>query len=123
MAYEDAASLKLFGSRFCRTTSIRFESGGVSSEAELRTQLGKGHRVAEATEGIGFSNAPRAAIARCLRTTPFDMLFLSLSFFVIVAAMLLVSLFVPFRCSATGGADGLLLAQGFSPLQLDEVVG
>lgn len=115
LRYEDASSRKLFGSRFGSTTSIRFESKQVKDEADLRTQIEAALLTTKQQKGLVFQPLREQQLKSASGTTPFDMLFLSLSFFVIVAALLLVSLLFRLGIQQRTSQIGLLLAQGFSP--------
>ncbi len=118
LRYEDASSLKLFGSRFGRTTSLRFEAATVTSEADLRAKIEEALLATKQIKGLAFIPFRQQQLQAASGTTPFDMLFLSLSFFVIVAALLLVSLLFRLGVQQRVGQIGLLLAQGFSPAQI-----
>lgn len=115
LRYEDAASLKLFGSRFGNTTSLRFEASTVASEDDLRNKINAALQSTKLSKGLAFTPFREQQLQAASGTTPFDMLFLSLSFFVIVAALLLVSLLFRLGVQQRMGQIGLLLAQGFSP--------
>ena len=110
----DERARELFGSRFGSQTSIRFD--GLSDQ--LRESQGA-EIVAIAREKLGDLGWRELALrAQQLQassgTTPFDALFLSLSFFVIAAALILVALL--FRLTIEKRADhwGLLLACGWT---------
>ncbi len=115
LRYEDASSLKLFGSRFGRTTSIRFEGQDVKDAGNLRAQIENALLGTKQQKGLVFQPFREQQLKSASGTTPFDMLFLSLSFFVIVAALLLVSLLFRLGLQQRTGQIGLLLAQGYSP--------
>jgi len=115
LRYEDASSLKLFGSRFGSTTSMRFTSQNVKDVAELRAQIENALLATKQQKGLVFQPFREQQLKSASGTTPFDMLFLSLSFFVIVAALLLVSLLFRLGVQQRTGQIGLLLAQGYSP--------
>jgi ABC-type antimicrobial peptide transport system permease subunit len=115
LRYEDASSRKLFGSRFGSTTSIRFESPQVKDVAERRAQIEQALLTTKQQKGLAFQPFREQQLKSASGTTPFDMLFLSLSFFVIVAALLLVSLLFRLGIQQRASQIGLLLAQGFSP--------
>ncbi len=103
-----------FGSRFGKASSIRFDNLKADDANAIekkitdiaRTKLPK----------LGWREIPlrRQQLLASSGTTPFDALFLSLSFFVIVAALLLVALL--FRLAIEQRADhwGLLLASGWT---------
>ncbi len=115
LRYEDASSLKLFGSRFGSTTSMRFESQDVKALNALRAEIESALLVTKQQKGFVFQPFREQQLKSASGTTPFDMLFLSLSFFVIVAALLLVSLLFRLGVQQRTGQIGLLLAQGYSP--------
>ncbi len=115
LRYDDASSLELFGSRFGSTTSLRFDSQQVSDEAELRAQIENALLNTKQLKGLIFQPIRAQQLKSASGTTPFDMLFLSLSFFVIVAALLLVSLLFRLGVQQRTSQIGLLLAQGFAP--------
>jgi putative ABC transport system permease protein len=106
--------LERFGSRFGEISSIRFDGLDAAGSYEIETRLLQVARQEMAS--LGWYEVPiklqqlRAASG----TTPFDALFMSLSFFVIVAGLLLVALL--FRLSIEQRADhwGLLLASGWT---------
>jgi putative ABC transport system permease protein len=115
LRYEDASSPKLFGSRFGSTTSMRFESEGVKDAADLRAKIASALLVTKQQKGLVFQPIREQQLKAASGTTPFDMLFLSLSFFVIVAALLLVSLLFRLGVQQRTEQIGLLLAQGYAP--------
>ena len=108
-----AAGRKLWGSRFGDTTSLRIAArDGLTVEQLERDFL---DQLAERGETLGFDFIPvkRRQLEASKGTTPFDGLFLGLSFFIIAAALLLVALL--FRLGIEQRADevGILLAVGF----------
>jgi ABC-type lipoprotein release transport system permease subunit len=114
----DERARELFGSRFGSQTSIRFD--GLN---EL-TRDSKGHELLEIARdklsALGWRELPlrEQQLRAASGTTPFDALFLSLSFFVIAAALILVALL--FRLTIEKRADhwGLLLASGWTRSKL-----
>lgn len=115
LRYSDASSLKLFGSRFGNTTSMRFETARVQDAETLRSQIEEALLTTKPQQGFVFQPFREQQLKSASGTTPFDMLFLSLSFFVIVAALLLVSLLFRLGVQQRTSQIGLLLAQGYSP--------
>ena len=105
---------ELFGSRFGSQTGLRFEGLGAAERDR------KGEEILEAARQelprLGWRELPLRAqqIQASSGTTPFDALFLSLSFFVIAAALILVALL--FRLTIERRADqwGLLMASGWT---------
>ena len=106
--------VSLFGSRFGNVTGIRYEKADASSRDQVAGEL---LDVVKSDWGsIGWRNIPlrEQQLQRSSGTTPFDALFLSLSFFLIAAGLLLVVLL--FRLSIEKRADhwGLLVATGWT---------
>ena len=107
-----ATAERLWGSRFGRVTSFRIPSTQDTTEESLKQAFLD--EVASSGESLGLSFIPvkRQQLAASAGTTPFDGLFLGLSFFIIAAALLLVLLL--FRLGVEQRADevGTLLAVG-----------
>jgi len=123
LSYYAAASSELFGSRFGQTTSIRFPisnpaTGKVIDEAQLREEIAGALWGLRTEKGFRFESVRNHLLKAAAGTTPFDMLFLSLSFFVIVAALMLVALLFKLGISQRTGQLGILAAQGFSPARI-----
>lgn len=110
----EALAKKHFGSRFGSQTSIRLE--GVSGEERNAIEAQVLRDAKSNLEALGWRDVPlrQQQLQASSGTTPFDALFLSLSFFVIAAALLLVALL--FRLTIEKRADhwGLLLASGWT---------
>ncbi len=106
--------IKHFGSRFGKASSIRFEDLKSDDAGEIEKQITKIARTK--MSDLGWREIPlrQQQLQASSGTTPFDALFLSLSFFVIVAALLLVALL--FRLAIEQRADhwGLLMASGWT---------
>jgi putative ABC transport system permease protein len=106
--------VRLFGSRFGNVTSIRYSN--LSESQTLSLEKSVTEVVRRELPSLGWRSIPlRSQQTRASSgTTPFDALFLSLSFFVILAALLLVALL--FRLAIEQRADhwGLLLASGWT---------
>ena len=106
--------IKHFGSRFGKASSIRFDDLKPDDAGELEKQITKIARTK--MSDLGWREIPlrQQQLQASSGTTPFDALFLSLSFFVIVAALLLVALL--FRLAIEQRADhwGLLMASGWT---------
>ncbi len=112
--YNDVAQTRVFGSRFGATTAIRFASREVSDETSLRAKIEQALDSTRPRNGLIFLPIREELLASASGTTPFDMLFLSLSFFVIVAALMLVALLFKLGIQQRTSQLGLLAAQGFT---------
>ncbi len=110
----NSRGLKVFGSRFGNVSSIRFDNLQPEDATALEKQITEIARTK--MSNLGWREIPlrRQQLMASSGTTPFDALFMSLSFFVIVAALLLVALL--FRLAIEQRADhwGLLLASGWT---------
>ncbi len=115
LRYADASSSKLFGSRFGSTTSLRVEGELANNVTSMRNKIEQALLSTKQQKGLVFQPFREQQLKSASGTTPFDMLFLSLSFFVIVAALLLVSLLFRLGLQQRTGQIGLLMAQGFTP--------
>src|SRR5690606_20488327 len=116
--YQLAAQPSLFGSRFGQTTAMRFSVDSFPSELDLREQLESALLVNRSLTGFEFVPIRQKLLRSSAGTTPFDMLFLSLSFFVIVAALILVALLFKLGIAQRATQLGLLAAQGFTPRRI-----
>jgi len=110
------AGRKLFGSRFGDTTSLRFDLAAFApappSQEHLRLLLETALRQGQEKIGYGVIPIRQQQLAASRGTTPFDALFLSLSLFVIVAALLLVALLFRLGMEQRAAEYGTLLATG-----------
>ena len=104
---------KLFGARFGSVSSIRLSSEIRDSIDEIQTKLTKAIR--PFIDELGWQVIPlrEQQLAAARGTTPFDILFLSLSFFVILSALILVSLLFRLGIERRAAHWGLLLAIGW----------
>ncbi|MGE0760702.1 MAG: ABC transporter permease, partial [Pirellulaceae bacterium] len=112
-----ATGVRLWGSRFGQVTSFRVPAGGRSLE-ELESSLAR--ELARHAAEVGFQWIPirERQLAASAGTTPFDVLFLSLSFFVIAAALLMVSLLFRLGIDMRASEVGTLLALGLPRRQV-----
>lgn len=109
-----AYAQQMFGSRFGDITSVRIPARNVVDERSLRNQIEEGlHDISQAA-GYAFLPVRQQQLQAASGTTPFDMLFLSLSFFVIIAAFLLVAILFRLGIQQRTAQLGLLMAQGFT---------
>jgi putative ABC transport system permease protein len=117
-----AAGHNLWGSRFGKLTSIRIpaapELSVESLEQRLLAQLEKdGERL-----GMEFQPLKALGLAASAGTTPFDVLFLLLSMFIIAAALLLVWLLFRLGVEQRAGEIGTLLAMGWTRQQVGRLL-
>ena len=111
------ASQKLFKSRFGDTTSFRIstESGDLAAVADKLMQQFSDD---QAELGLQLVPIKRRGLAASSGSTPFDVLFLALSMFVIGSALILVSLLFRLSIQQRASEVGLLKASGFAPKRL-----
>ena len=117
-----AAGRRLWGSRFGEATSVRVPAPpdlpvGEARERAFRTQLEQ-KLLAEldsrrAEFGFDFLPVKQRGLDASKGATPFDVLFLFLSFFIIVAALMLVALLFRLGVERRAREVGTLLAVGF----------
>ncbi len=109
-----ATGRKLWSSRFGRATSIRVAAPEGMSLADLRSKLA----LDPTRLGFVFQAVKRQGLTASSGATPFSVLFLSFSFFIIAAAVMLVALL--FRLGIDGRATsiGILLAVGLRRRQV-----
>ncbi|HTN74594.1 MAG TPA: FtsX-like permease family protein [Pirellulaceae bacterium] len=112
-----AAGEKLWGSRFGDVTSYRIPATADVTLEQLQGKLLTALR-AEQTE-LGFTLLPvkRQGLAASSGTTPFDVLFLFLSFFVIAAALMLVAVLFKLGVQQRVRELGTLLSLGWTRRQ------
>jgi len=103
-----AAGRQLWGGRFGDTTSIRVAAGDEVSVDRLRKQLNLD------AESLGFQFRPvkRYGLMASSGTTPFDVLFLMFSFFIIAAALMLVLLLFRLAIEQRSAEIGIMAASG-----------
>ena len=102
---------ELWKSRFGKVTSFRIPNEVSLLEAEKRIL----QRLRSTKTPIGFTNVPirEQAIAASSGSTPFDVLFLALSMFVIGSALILVALLFRLTLQRRADQSGALMALGF----------
>ena len=106
--------IKYFGSRFGKASSIRYDGLKLDESTKIEEQITDIARTK--LTNLGWREIPlrRQKLLASSGTTPFDALFLSLSFFVIVAALLLVALLFRLAIEQRANHWGLLLASGWT---------
>jgi len=107
---------KLWSSRFGRVTALRF----AAKETDTRESLEQTLLAQLPPEAFGFVWQPvkRLGLAASSGTTPFDGLFLAFSMFLIVSALLLVSLLFKLGIERRARELGIELACGFTEQRL-----
>ncbi len=104
-----AAGRRLWHSRFGDTTSWRIPAKDGLTAEQLADRL----KLQPATMGFTFLPVKMLALQAASGTTPFDMLFLGFSFFIIAAAVMLVALLFKLGVDGRASEIGALLALGF----------
>lgn len=104
---------RLWGSRFGQSTSFRVPARAGLTATTIATELltrfaADGHRL-----GFEFNPVKRRQLKASSGNTPFDVLFLMLSFFVISAALMLVVIVFRLGFDRRAAQVGLLLAVGW----------
>lgn len=109
-----ATGRRLWGSRFGETTSIRIPAAeGLTAEKleeRFLAQLAQDNN----RLGLGFQPLKAQGLAASAGTTPFDVLFLLLSMFIIAAALMLVWLLFRLGIEQRASEIGTLLALGWT---------
>ena len=107
-----ATGRRLWGNRFGRVTSFRIPAQAGLTPEFIEEQLV--HELNQDAAAIGFAFTPvkRQQLAASQGTTPFDALFLALSFFIIAAALMLVALLFRLGVEQCAEELGTLLAVG-----------
>jgi ABC-type antimicrobial peptide transport system permease subunit len=109
-----AAAQKMWSNRFGNLTAVRYPAD--VSETDLRTTLLRSLNPAAA--GLAFQPVRQQALAASAQSQDFGQLFLGFSFFLIVAALLLMALLFQFGVEKRTSEIGTLLALGFTPRQV-----
>jgi ABC-type antimicrobial peptide transport system permease subunit len=104
-----ATGRKLWSSRFGRTTSIRVAPPPGMTVEQLRARIA----IDPAKLGFVFQPVKRQGLAASEGTTPFGVLFLAFSFFILASAVMLVALLFRLAIEGRAAQVGLLLAVGF----------
>ncbi len=107
-----AAGRQYFGSRFGNTTSLRFSPAAFASLEAWQLAITQSLRTVRGE--LGWEPIPLRAnqLLASRGTTPFDGLFLALSMFVMIAAILLISLLYRLNLLTRCREYGVLLATG-----------
>lgn len=112
----------LWASRFGETTSLRVvPQGGQTGQFEVTSAVE--HALCQHAAELGFAFQPvkRQGLAASAGTTPFSVLFLSLSFFIILAAVMLVALLFRLGVETRASQIGILLALGLGQRRISRL--
>lgn len=110
-----ATGRRLWGSRFGQTTSLRLRLPMATTVNDLEKRLSAMDPVAF---GLVFQPVKQQVLAAAAGTTPFNVLFLAFSFFIIAAAVMLVLLLFRLGVEQRAREIGILLAVGFRRRQV-----
>ncbi len=118
---------KLFGSRFGDTTSLRISRTGADGGKRLEAAALKADFLKAASDDdvdLGFAFIPlkRRQLQASAGATPFDVLFLLLSMFIIAAAVMLISLLFRLGVEQRASELGLLAATGLTRWQVAKLM-
>jgi putative ABC transport system permease protein len=102
---------KLWGSRFGNTTSIRIPPHDGLTEQSLTAQLES--QLDPATTGFQFLPVKRLSLTAAAGTTPFAVLFLAFSMFIIASALMLLAVLFKLGVDSRAAELGITLAVGF----------
>lgn len=110
-----AAAQRIWGNRFGQLTAVRWRN-----EPDLRAKIESELMNRLRPQDLGFVWMPirEQAMAASSPTTDFAGLFLGLSFFLVIAALMLCGLLFSFALQHRGGEVGTLLALGLRPGQV-----
>jgi len=109
-----AAGRRMWGNRFGDVTAIRYPAG-VSRAAVERELLAK---LDPASIGLAFAPVRQQALAASSQSEDFGGLFIGFSFFLVVAALILLALLFQFGLERRATETGVLLAVGWRPGQV-----
>ncbi|MCG8583386.1 MAG: ABC transporter permease, partial [Pirellulales bacterium] len=105
-----AAGQRLWSSRFGDTTSIRFVADADATREAIIERM----TLDPVEVGLAFRPVRRQSLEAASGTTPFDLLFLGFSFFLIAAALMLVALLFRLNVEQRAAEIGTMLAVGIN---------
>jgi ABC-type antimicrobial peptide transport system permease subunit len=117
-----AYAQRVFGSRFGSTTAIHLTADDTTDEQQVRSKIQEGLLSVRSLRGWNFQTIRTRQLQSATGTTPFDWLFLSLSSFVIIAALMLVALLFQLAVQQRTAQLGVMLSQGFQPSSLRRLI-
>ena len=106
------AGQAIWSNRFGNLTAIRFPLSGTGNALEIESRIRE--RIAPAQTGLFFQPVRAAALASSRESMDFGQLFIGFSFFLVVAALLLMAMLFVFNLEQRTCEAGLLVALGFS---------
>lgn len=109
-----ATGRRLWGSRFGDTTSIRIPAGASETAEQVAARI----KIDPADLGFVFQPVKAQGLQAAAGTTPFNMLFIGFSLFIIVAALMLVTLLFRLTIEVRAREIGVLLAVGIPSRQV-----
>jgi len=112
-----AAAKRLWANRFGAATAVRFPGMGVDE-----VERGLKERVDPAGLGFALQDVRASGFGASSSTVGFSQLFLGLSFFIVLAALLLTALVFAFNIESRSEENGLLLALGFARKDVAKIV-
>ena len=110
-----SAGQQLWSNRFGNLTAVRYPAH-TPVESELRQTLDR------ASLGLFFSPVRRQALQASQQSLDFGQLFISFSFFLIVAALLLTAMLYVVNLEQRNEEAGLLRALGFRPRRVQQIL-
>ena len=116
-----AAGQKLFGSRFGNVTSFRIAATGDNDKRRIEDRVLSNIATIPGASNFDVVKVREKILAASSGSTPFDVLFLALSMFVIASALILVSLLFRLALQSRANEVGLLAAVGLSQKQVFRV--
>jgi ABC-type antimicrobial peptide transport system permease subunit len=111
-----AAGQRLWANRFGDRTAIRWFTGAPPVEQQIGRFSNELARALKPVDfGIGFETVRDRALAAASQSQDFGGLFIGFSFFLIIAALILMGLLFTFGLQQRSAEIGTLLALGFTP--------
>ncbi len=117
-----ATGRRLWASRFGQTTALRIRLPAGKTAETTAAMLAQRVDLDPEQQGFVFRPIKAQALKAATGTTPFGLLFLAFSFFVIAAAVMLVVLLFRLGIEQRAKHVGLLLALGFRPRQITRLL-
>lgn len=111
------AGQRLWGNRFGNVTSLRW-SAPAPKEIELQLERGLREKLVPAELGFKFEPIRLLALQGANQSQDFGQLFIGFSFFLVIAALLLMALLFQFGLEQRSVEVGTLLALGFKPREV-----